>query len=124
MALKEYLGAIVMEIDGQEVEIESLNEAHKTGRKRVKTMNKTGRSPGFAKGVEEIDLQISAVIPLEGDIDWAKIQGAKIVIYPVSEGGKREVFYDCFTVDVGAKYTTDNEAMRDLSMVALRKGFE
>lgn len=124
MALKEYLGAIVMEIDGREVEIESLNVAHKTGRKRVKTMNKTGRAPGFAKGVEEIDLQVSAVMPLEGDIDWAAIQGAKIVIYPVSQGGKREVFYDCFTVDVGDKYTTDNEAMRDLSMVALRKGLE
>lgn len=124
MALKEYLGAIVMEIDGREIEIESLNETHKTGRKAVKTMNKTGRRAGFAKGVEEIDLQVSAVIPLEGDIDWAAIQGAKIVIYPVSQGGKREVFYDCFTIDVGAKYVTDGEAMRDISMAALRKGLE
>ncbi len=124
MALKEYLGAIVMEIDGLEIEIESLNETHKTGRKAVKAMSKTGRRTGFARGVEEIDLQISAVMPLQGEINWAAIQGAKIVIYPVSEGGKREVFYDCFTIDVGAKYVTDGEAMRDISMAAIRKAFE
>ena len=124
MALKEYLGAIVMEIDGREVEIESLDVTHKTGRKLVKTMTKTGRPSGFARGVEEIDLKVSAVIPLDGDIDWAGIEGAKIVIYPVSDGGQREAFYDCFTIDVGRKYKTDGEAMQDLSMACLRRAFE
>lgn len=124
MALKEYLGAIVMELDGQEIEIESLDVTHKTGRKLVKTMNKTGKPAGFARGVEEIDLKISAVIPLEGDIDWSAIEGAKIVIYPVAEGGQREVFYDCFTADVGQKYKTDGEAMQDLSMHAISRAFE
>ncbi len=64
MALQEYLGAIVMEIDGQEVEIESLDVTFKTGRKLVKTMNKTGRAKGFAKGIGEYDLKITAVIPV------------------------------------------------------------
>lgn len=124
MALKEYLGAIVMEIDGREIEVESLDDTHRTGRKLVKTMNRTGRPAGFARGVSEIELRISAVIPLEGDIDWSAIQGAKIVIYPVSEGGQREAFYDCFTIDVGKKYKVDGEAMQDLTMAALRRGFE
>jgi hypothetical protein len=124
MALQEYLGAIVMEVNGQEVEIESLDVTNKTGRKLVKTMNKSGRAKGFAKGVAEYDLKISAVIPLTGDIDWAAIEGAKITIYPLSVGGKRTSYLDCFTLDVGKKYTVDGEAKQDLSMAALREVVE
>jgi hypothetical protein len=121
MALEEYLGAIVMEVDGQEVEIESLDVTTKTGRKLVKTMNKTGRAKGFAKGIAEIDLKITAVIPSTGDIDWGSIQGATITVYPLAEGGKRTTYQDCFTIDVGEKYTVDSEAKRDLTMAALRE---
>ncbi|MDF0377697.1 phage tail protein [Methylophilus sp. YYY-1] len=121
MALQEYLGAIVMEVDGQEVEIESVDVTEKTGRKLVKTMNKTGRAKGFAKGIAEYDLKVTAVIPLTGDLDWAAIEGAKITIYPLSAGGKRESYLDCFTLEVGKKYTVDGEAKQDLSMAALRK---
>lgn len=124
MALQEYQGSIVMEVDGKEVEIESLDVTFKTGRKLVKTMNKTGRAKGFAKGIGEYDLKISAVIPLTGDIDWGAIQGAKITIYPLSEGGKRTSYLDCFTLDVGKKYKVDGEAMQDLSMSALREVIE
>lgn len=121
MALEEYLGAIVMEVDGQEVEIESLDITVKTGRKLVKTMNKTGRAKGFSRGIEEIDLKVTAIIPLAGEPDWKKIEGALITIYPVSAGGKRTKYYDCFTIDVGAKYTVDGEAKRDLTMASLRE---
>lgn len=121
MALQEYLGAIVMEVDGQEVEIESLDATHKTGRKLVKTMNKSGRARGFAKGIGEHDLKITAVIPVSGDLDWAQIEGAKITIYPQTAGGSRTSYLDCFTLEVGEKYSVDNEAKRDLTMVALRE---
>ncbi len=121
MALQEYLGAIVMEIDGREVEVESLDVNFKTGRKLVKTMNKTGRAKGFAKGIGEYDLKVTAVIPVSGDVDWAAIEGAKITIYPITTGGQRVSYLDCFTVDVGKKYTVDNEAKQDLSMMALRE---
>lgn len=124
MALQEYLGSIVMEIDSKEVEIESLDVTFKTGRKLVKTMNKTGRAKGFAKGIGEYDLKISAVIPLTGDIDWGAIEGAKITIYPLSAGGKRTSYLDCFTLDVGKKYKVDGEAMQDLTMSALREVVE
>lgn len=124
MALQEYLGAIVMEVNGQEVEIESLDVTTKTGRKLVKTMNKTGRAKGFSRGIEEIDLKVTAVIPASGDIDWKGIEGAKIVVYPLTAGGQRTAYYDCFTIDVGKKYTVDGEAKQDLSMAALREGVE
>ena len=124
MALQEYEGAIVMEVDGQEVEITYLDVKRNTGRKLVKTMNRTGRAKGFAKGIETLDLSVSAVVPLTGNIDWAAIEGAKITIYPLASGGQRESFLDCFTLDVGEKYSVDNEAMQDLSMAALRKVIE
>jgi len=113
MALQEYLGSIVMEIDGREVEVESLDVTFKTGRKLVKTMNRTGRAKGFAKG-----------IGVSGDVNWAAIEGAKITIYPLTDGGSRTSYLDCFTTDVGRKYTVDNEAKQDLSMVALREVVE
>lgn len=121
MSLQEYLGSIVMEVNGQEVEIESLDVTNKTGRKLVKTMNKSGRAKGFCKGIGEFDLKITAVIPLTGDIDWAGIEGAKVTIYPLSVGGKRTSYLDCFTLDVGRKYSVDGEAKQDLSMAALRE---
>lgn len=120
MALKEYEGTIVMEVDGVEVEIESFDVTYKTGRKLVKTMNKTGRPTGYTKGVSEITLKITAVVPVTGDIDWDNIVGAKITKYPVG-GGQRTSFLDCFTTELGRKYKVDGEAMQDISMSALRK---
>ena len=121
MALIEYLGAIIMEVDGREVEITSLDIKITTGRKLVKTMNRTGRAKGFARGVQTFDLSISVIIPLLGAIDWGSIEGAKITIYPSTPGGQRITYMDCFTIDVGKKYTVDNEATQDLTMAALRE---
>ena len=121
MALQEYLGAIVMEVDGKEVDIESLDVTQKTGRKLVKTMNKTGRAKGFARGIAEFDLKITASVPLTGEIDWLTVEGSKITIYPQTVGGGRTSYLDCFTTEVGEKYMVDGEAKRDISMAALRK---
>ncbi|HDI5852221.1 TPA: phage tail protein, partial [Escherichia coli] len=35
--------------------------------------------------------------------------------------GKRTSYLDCFTVEVGEKYTVDSEAKIDIKMAALRK---
>ncbi|WP_293766582.1 phage tail protein [uncultured Aquitalea sp.] len=121
MALQEYAGAIVLEVDGKEVEVIDVNINTKTGRKLVKTMNKTGRAKGFAKGIAEYDMSVTVAIPLSGDLDWEGIEGAKLTIYPLSPGGKRESYLDCFTTEVGEKYSVDNEARRDLKVQALRK---
>lgn len=119
--LEEYAGAIVLEVDGQDVEVIDLSPTTKTGRKLVKTMNKTGRAKGFAEGVAEYDLAATVAIPLTGDLDWEGIKGAKLTIYPLSAGGKRESWLDCFTTEVGEKYSVDNEARRDIKLSALRK---
>jgi hypothetical protein len=64
------------------------------------------------------------VIPLAGDIDWAAIEGAKITVFPLGNEALRTTYRDCFTVSVGNKYQMDNEAMRDLTMVALSEATE
>ncbi|BBF84883.1 phage tail protein [Aquitalea magnusonii] len=119
--LEEYAGAIVLEVNGQEVEVIDLSVTGKTGRKLVKTMNKTGRAKGFAKGIAEYDLAATVAIPLSGDLDWDGIEGEKLTVYPLSPGGKRTSYLDCFSTEVGEKYSVDNEARRDIKLQALRK---
>lgn len=121
MALEEYVGAIVMEVDGQEIEVTDLKVDTNTGRKLVKTMNRTGRAKGFSRGIAEIQLSLTVVIPDSGDLDWQAIEGSKITEYPLSNTGKRTSYLDCFTLTVGKTYSVDNEARRDITMQALRE---
>ncbi|HBW16191.1 MAG TPA: phage tail protein [Desulfovibrio sp.] len=124
MALKEYLGAIVLEVDGKEYEVESVDIDHKSGRKLVKTMNRKGRPSGYAEGVHEWTLKISAPVPKEGGPDWNSIVGAKLTIYPVTPGGKRESYLDCVALDDAHKYSVDNEAKVDVTLAAMDKVVE
>ncbi|AJX76695.1 hypothetical protein [Burkholderia pseudomallei] len=122
MALEEYVGAIVLEVDGQEAEVVSVSPTSKTGKKPVKTMNRTGRVKGFARGVEEHELKVTVVIPLDGDeIDWFNMEGGKLTMFPVSPGGHRVSYYDCVTLDMGDQYSVENEARRDLTIFSTRR---
>lgn len=124
MALQEFVGAVVMELDGREIEIASCNPSTTTGRRAVKLMNKSGRVSGFSRGVSEIGLTVAAVMPVDGDdVDWEKIEGAKITITPIG-GGKRTSYLDCFSLSVSEQYQVEGEARRDIQMVALRKVIE
>ncbi|PRP72664.1 phage tail protein [Chromobacterium amazonense] len=121
MALKEYAGSIVLEVDGQEIDVIDLNVSSKTGRKLVKTMNSSGRAKGFARGVSEYELAVTVSIPLSGEIDWEAIEGAKLTEFPLAPGGKRVSYLDCFTLEVGEKYGVESEARRDIKLMSLRK---
>ncbi|MBH2948292.1 phage tail protein [Serratia marcescens] len=121
MAIEEYVGSIVMEVDSQEIEITDFDVQSVTGRKLVKTMNKKGKAKGFSRGIATYELSVSAVIP-EGDApDWANMEGVKITIYPLNSNDKRTSYLDCFTTEVGEKYTVDNEAKIDIKLNALDK---
>ena len=121
MALEEYVGAIVLSVDGQDVEVVDFSVQAKTGRKLVKTMNRTGRAKGFSKGIAEYDLTVTAVIPETGAPDWESIEGAKLSTEPLNPSGKTESYLDCFSTEVGKKYSVDNEARIDIKMGSLRK---
>ena len=121
MALKEYVGSIVLEVDGKEYDIVDFNEDHQTGRKAVKTMNRTGRALGFSKGVETWELTVTAAIPLTDAMDWEAVEGAKITVFPLSDEGQRETYQDCVCTSAGRKYSVENEARIDLKFIALNR---
>ncbi len=121
MAIKEYVGAVSLEIDSKEYEVVDLSVDRQTGKKLVKTMNRTGRALGFHRGVETFELSITAAIPLDDAMDWGAVEGAKITITPLGEGGKRTSYTDCVVTSEGTKYTVDNEARIDLKLTALNK---
>lgn len=121
MALDEYVGSIVLEINSQEIEITDLDVSVNTGRKLVKTMNSTGKAKGYSQGIATYELSISAVVPDEDEPDWENLVGVKVTSYPLNDSGNRTSYLDCFTTEVGTKYTVDNEAKIDIKMSALSK---
>lgn len=121
MALEEYAGAIVLEWDGQEIDVVDFSVTSRTGTKPVKTMNRNRRVKGFARGIEEHELSVTVVVPLTGDKDWLTLEGAKLTSYPASAGGKRESYLDCYATEVSDKYSVENEARRDIRIFAARK---
>ncbi|THA10500.1 phage tail protein [Rodentibacter pneumotropicus] len=120
--MEKYAGSAVLEVDGTEIEIQDLSITKMTGRKLVKTMNSEGRARGFAKGIATWEISLTAAMPIDGsEIDWAGLSDAKITIYPLNQDDKRTSYLECFTTEVGEKYTVDNEAVIDIKMAALKE---
>lgn len=117
-----YEGSCVLEVDGIEIEITKLDVKTVTGRKLVKTMNSSGRARGYAQGIEEHTISVTAVEPQDGTyIDWANIKNAKLTRYPLNNTEKRTSYLGCFSTDVSESYTVDGESVRDIQLNALRK---
>jgi len=117
----DYVGAIVLSFNGADYDIESIDTTDKTGRKVVKTMNRTGKPKGSAKGVAEFPIKITAPIPASGEPDWWTMKDAKITIEPLDTTAQ-PVTYSGFCVEeVGSKYVMDGEAKRDISGFALNR---
>ncbi|WP_434663163.1 phage tail protein [Klebsiella sp. MISC125] len=121
MALEEYVGAIVLYVDGMEIEVTDIRPQTNTGRKLVKTMNRTGRAKGYAKGIAEHSLQITVVMPKNvAQPDWDEMVGSKLTTMDM-DGNPLYSYLDCFTTQTGEQYSVDNEARRDLTIQSLRK---
>ena len=121
MALEEYVGSIVLEVDSVEVEIVSLTVQSESGRKLVKTMNSKGRAKGISKGITTYSLNVKAVIPLKGALDWMQIAGSKLTQFPLALGGQTITYQDVCCLSSSEQYTLENEAVIDLQLVALNR---
>jgi len=117
----DYVGTIVLEIDGADYDVESLDATDKTGRKVVKTMNRTGRPKGSTNGIKEFSMKITVAIPASGEPDWWNMKDAKLTIEPVDNSAKRVTYSGCGVEEVGSKYVVDGEAKRDLTLFALNR---
>nr|WP_288358462.1 phage tail protein [uncultured Pseudomonas sp.] len=114
-----YVSQIVMSINGVDYEVKSIEDTLKTGRTTVKTMNRSGRPKGTAKGLEEYDLKVSVAIPKTGEPNWRAMVDAKITVEPLDGGGLRETWTGVSLVEMGSKYQVEGEATRDLTLTAL-----
>ena len=116
----EFVGAVVLEWDGREIECASISSDISTGKKIVKTMNRAGRAKGHAKGVADFKLSVEVPIATAGgEPDWLSIENAKLTIVPIDGVGKREVFTGCEVETVSSKYAVEGAAMRTLTITAL-----
>lgn len=116
---EKYVGSIVIEIDGQEIECVSLDKKVNTGRVPVKTMNRTGRVKGHAAGIKTIELSVEVAIPLEGEPDWEAVEDARITQSPVTGNGPRESYTGCAVLEVSGQYKVEGHAVRRLTISAL-----
>ena len=114
-----YVSQVVMSINGVDYEVKSIEDTVKTGRTTVKTMNRSGKAKGTAKGLEEYDLKVSVAIPKTGEPNWRAMVDAKITVEPLDGGGERETWTGVSLVEMGSKYQVEGEATRDLTLTAL-----
>lgn len=114
----EYVSTIVLDVDGQEIDIASLSANHETQRKVVKTMNRTGQAKGFAKTIRGYSLKVTAVVPKNNPPIWDDIENAKISVES-EDGAFRESYLDCGVISVGKQYDMENESRIDIEMYAL-----
>ncbi|EAN0330960.1 phage tail protein [Salmonella enterica] len=116
-----YVGPIVLEVNGTEIEVTRVSPSMDTGRKLVKTMNSTGRARGHVNGIATYNLTLEAVKPKGRTIVWDNIVDAKLTLYPL-ESGDKTITYQNFTVQtVGDEYSVDNEARVSITGFALNR---
>lgn len=117
---EEYVGAVVLEWDGLEIECASVSTDINTGKRIVKTMNRAGRAKGHAAGIADFRMSVEVPIPTDGsEPDWLAITGAKLTVAPIGDIGKREIYTGCEVESISTRYVVEGAAMRTLSVTAL-----
>lgn len=117
---EEYVGAVILEWDGKEIECASISTDIQTGKRLVKTMNRAGRAKGHSKGIATFSLSVEVPIPADGsEPDWLNITNAKLTTVPIGDVGTREIFTGCEVESMSSKYDAEGTAMRTLSITAL-----
>lgn len=116
---EEVMGAIVLIVDGTEYDCTSCNHEETTGVRPVPTMNRKLRTKYVAKGARAWSLSIETVVPLSGQIDWSKVEDARISIED-PDGNVRTTFLDCYPQTIGQS-TSDSTTTRSISLFALDK---
>lgn len=121
----EYVGSVTLYVGATEVEVTKIDVKNITGKKEVKTMNRTRRVKGFTRGVGQYDISFTAVVPTDGTvIDWDKIKDAKISLVPDINGARPTSYLGFCAKEAGESYTVDNELVIDVTGFATRKVIE
>ena len=98
----EYVGSVTLYVGATEVEVTKIDVKNITGKKEVKTMNRTRRVKAFTRGVGQYDISFTAVVPTDGTvIDWDKIEDAKISLVPDINGARPTSYLGCCAKEAG-----------------------
>lgn len=117
-----YVGAVIIEIDGVEVEVQNFEIKHVTGRKAVKTMNRLARAKGYAQGIMVWELSFTAPVLIgDAEFDWSSINKSKCTYWPIGKPNARRTLRDIFVTNADEKFETDNEATVSVQAEALGK---
>ena len=115
-----YVGAVILEIDGIEVEVQSFSKKHNTGRKSVKAMNRKASPLGYAMGIKTWELSFKAPIKIaDKEFDLTLISKSKITYWPVGKPNARKSLIDVFVTNVSDDFETENEAIVNVEAEAL-----
>ena len=120
MAIQEFVGAVVLEVDGEEIECTSFSAKEATGRMPVKTMNRKRRAKGRCALIPEFTLKVTLPIPVEGEPDWLAFDDGKVTMQSI-EGGDRWTYQGCFVMDMSGSFKVDGEASRTLTIGAVNR---
>lgn len=121
----EYIGSVTLYVGAQEIECTKIEVKDSTGRKPVKTMNRTRRTKGFTRGVGQYDITVTAVMPTDGSApNWSEITDAKISLVPDVDGASPTSYLGFCVTEAGESYTVDNELVIDVTGFAIRKVLE
>jgi len=116
---KEYVGTIILTINGVDIECKSLSPDRDWKRKTVPTMNRLQRAQGYTQGVAEFKLSVTAPVQPSGlEIPWEDIVDATLSISN-RKGELLEMYHDVFTMKIGTKYEMEGESVHDVEMGAL-----
>lgn len=117
MSLIEYVGAAFVEVDGQDFDVQSFEIKQESGIIPVKTMNRTGKNLGFARGITTYTITGTAAIPKGKSAQWINMIGVKFTHEAVG-GGYRVSYRDCVCTEQSEKYTVDGEAQVDFTLTS------
>jgi len=116
---KRYIGAIILTVNGVEIECKKVDPKRDMKRSVVGSMNSTGRSKGYQEGVPEYSLTLTTPVQPRGEsFDWDNVTDATVAIFDRT-GYLIEQYEGCFTKTVGTAYDMGGESSHDIEMGAL-----
>lgn len=109
-----HVGAIVMSMNGQDVEVLSITPDENTGRQLITTMNRAGRARVTVDGVAVGGLTWEVVIPKSGDLKWEDIDDGRIVV-ETRDGAHYRTYSGVGVSTVSVAYTSNGASVRTLT---------
>lgn len=111
-----FVGQILLTVLGLPIiHCKSARPRQRTGKQQIKGMSPTGLPIGHTGGTSTIELDLEVYIPRTGDIPWALLEDAVVMIVP-RDGGVPETYIGGFVTEVGEQYSEDDAATRSISM--------